>query len=144
MEEMLANNVILLLARILLSAIFIMAGGQKLGDIAGTADYIASGDLPAPTALAWLSGLFEIVAGLSILTGFQTRLAAYGLAAFCVALAFIFHTSAVNIPDFPAGANAMLTVTNQIMMFKNFAIAGGFLALSIAGPGAWSIDAWRK
>jgi putative oxidoreductase len=137
------NNLLLLAARILLSAVFLGAGVDKFSNIAGTAGYIASVGLPAPTALAWLSGAFEVLAGLAILIGFQTKLASWALAAFCVVLALLFHTSPINIPDFPEGANAMLTQFNQIMLFKNLAIAGGFLALSIAGPGAWSVDGRR-
>ena len=85
-----SNNLILLLARILLAAIFLVSGALRLGDIAGNAGYIASAGLPAPTALAWISGIFEVLASLSLLIGFKTRYAAYGLAAFCVATAFFF------------------------------------------------------
>jgi putative oxidoreductase len=30
-----------------------------------------------------------------------------------------------------------------IQLQKNVAMAGGFLALALLGPGAWSLDAWR-
>jgi putative oxidoreductase len=32
---------------------------------------------------------------------------------------------------------------NQIMMYKNLGLAGGFLALAGAGAGAWSVDGRR-
>lgn len=137
------NGFILLAARILLAALFIVSGVFKFVDIPGTTGYIAAYGLPMPMILAWLSGIFETVAGLAILVGFQTTLVSYALAAFCIVLAFIFHTSPINIPDFPEGANAMLTQFNQVMLLKNLAIAGGFLALAIAGPGAISIDGRR-
>ena len=137
------NNLILLAGRVLLSAIFIISGLAKFGDIAGTSGYIASVGLPAPTALAWLSALFETVAGLAILTGFFTRYASWLLAAFCVVAGLLFHSGAIAIPNFPDAANAMLSQFNQIMLMKNFAIAGGFLALAMAGPGALSLDARR-
>ncbi|GIL01687.1 MAG: membrane protein [Alphaproteobacteria bacterium] len=137
------SNVILLVARVLLSAIFIAAGVEKFGNIAGTAGYIASVGLPAPTALAWLSGIFETVTGIAILVGFMTRYAAWALAAFCAFTAVMFHAGPINISDFPAAANGMLTSMNQIMMMKNLALAGGFLVLSVAGAGAWSVDARR-
>ena len=137
------RNIVLLVARVLLSAIFIAAGVEKFGNIAGTAGYIASVGLPAPTALAWLSGIFETVTGIAILVGFMTRYAAWALAAFCVFTAVMFHSGPINIPDFPAAANGMLTMMNQIMMMKNLALAGGFLVLSVAGAGAWSVDARR-
>ena len=124
------NNLILLVARLLLSFMFIMAGLSKFGDIAGTAGYIGSVGLPAPTALAWLSGLFEALVGPAILVGFQTRIAAWLLAACCVFTGFMFHYAPAD----------MMQMT---MMMKNLTIAGGLLALSVAGAGAWSIDARR-
>ena len=42
-----SSSVTLLIARALLSAIFIMAGLQKFGGIEGTAGYIGSVGLPA-------------------------------------------------------------------------------------------------
>ncbi len=124
------NNVVLLVARVLLSFMFIMAGLQKFGDIAGTAGYIGSVGLPAGTLLAWLAAIFETLAGIAILVGFQTRAAAWALAVFCVFAAVVFH----YIP-----ADMM-----QMMIFsKNVTIAGGFLALAVAGAGAYSVDARR-
>ena len=124
------NNVILLVARILLSIMFIMAGLQKFGDIGGTAGYISSVGLPAGTVLAVLSGLLEVVGGIAILIGFKTRILSYLLAAFCALAALLFHA---NFAD----------MTQMLFFMKNFTIAGGFLALSVAGAGAYSVDARR-
>jgi putative oxidoreductase len=131
LEGFMSNHVILLVARVLLAAIFILAGAGKFGDIAGTAGYIASVGLPAPGALAWLSGAFEVLAGLAVLAGFRTKYAALALAAFCVFTAVFFHA---NFAD----------QIQMIMFLKNLAIAGGLLALSVAGPGSWSLDARRN
>jgi putative oxidoreductase len=125
------NNLLLLVARILLSVMFIMAGFQKFGDLAGTAGYISSVGLPAGSLLAPLSGALELLAGLAVLVGFQTRIASWLLAAFCVVAALFFH----YVPG------DMM----QMMIFsKDIAIAGGFLALSVAGAGAWSVDGRRR
>ena len=94
-------------------------------------------------ALAYLAGIFELVAGIFILVGFQTRIAAYLLAAFSVFTALVFHSGSINVPDFPEGANGLLTVFNGLMMWKNITIAGGFLVLAAFGPGALSIDGRR-
>ena len=117
-----------LIARILLSIIFIMAGASKFGNIGGTAGYIASVGLPASTALAWLAAIFELVAGVMILVGFKTRLTAYALAAFCIFTAVVFH-------------NNFGELVQLIMFQKNIAIAGGFLLLAAVGAGSKSIDA---
>ena len=125
------NATVLLIARILLAAIFILAGFSKLTAIDGTAGYISSVGLPFPTLLAWGTAFFEIIVGIAIAIGFQTRLAAYALAAFSVVSALIFHNNLGDQMQF-------------ILFMKNFAMAGGFLALSVAGAGALSLDAKRQ
>jgi len=119
-----------LLARILLSIMFILAGYAKLTGIAGTSGWFGSLGIPAPTAVAVLVGLLEFFGGLAILVGYQTRLAAIALAVFTVAASLVAHL------DF---SDQM-----QMLMFqKNMAITGGFLALAAFGAGALSIDGRR-
>ncbi|WP_242219808.1 DoxX family protein [Shinella zoogloeoides] len=137
------QHILVLAGRILLALMFITAGYPKLLDPSGTAGMISGAGLPAATLLAYLAGIFELVAGLFILVGFQTRIAAVLLAAFSVFTALVFHSGSINIPDFPEGANGLLTVFNGLMMWKNITIAGGFLVLAAFGPGALSIDGRR-
>ena len=125
-----SNSLILLVARILLSAIFIIAGLQKFGGIDGTAGYIGSVGLPAPMLLAWAAALFETLAGIAILAGFRTREAAWLLAAFCAFTGLVFHFQPSN-------------QMQMISFMKNLAIAGGFLVLAATGPGSLSVDARR-
>lgn len=137
------NNAIILVARILLSFMFIMSGFDKLVNPAGTAGMIAGAGLPAADLLAYAAGLFELVTGLAVLVGFQTKIAGWLLAVFCVFTGIVFHGSAINVPDFPAAANGWLTVLNQIMMMKNITLAGAYILLATFGPGAYSVDARR-
>ena len=137
------NNALLLAARILLSGMFVMSGFAKLVDPSQTAYMITGAGIPAATALAYLAGLFEVVAGLAVVVGFQTRIATLLLAAFSIFTALVFHSGAINIPGFSPEANGLLTVFNGLMMWKNISIAGGFLALAAAGAGAWSVDGYR-
>ncbi|MEL7429187.1 MAG: DoxX family protein [Pseudomonadota bacterium] len=124
------NSTLLLISRVLLALIFILAGLNKFGNIAGTAGYIGSVGLPMGTLLAWAAAIFEVVAGIAILIGFQTKLAAYALAAFCIVSGAIFHNNFGDQIQF-------------ILFMKNLAIAGGFLALAVSGPGSISVDAKR-
>lgn len=122
-----SSNLILLIARILLSSIFLLSGFGKLTDIGGTAAYFANYHLPAPTATAVIVGLIELLGGLAIILGFRTRIAAWVLGIFCIATALVAHT---NFSDM-----------GQLINFqKNLAMCGGFLALAMIGAGAWSID----
>lgn len=117
-----------LAARILLALIFIIAGWGKLGaGYAGTQQYMAS--MGVAGALLPLVIFAELGGGLGILFGALTRLAAGGLAVFCILSALFFHTDFANQMQF-------------IMFMKNLAIAGGMLALVAHGAGAWSLDAW--
>lgn len=124
------NNFALLVARVLLAALFLLTGFGMLSAPGGTAGYFASIGLPAPLLTVWLVIALKVLGGVAILAGFQTRYAAYAIAAFCVATAFVGHF------DF---ADQM----QMTSFFKNIGLAGGFLALSVAGPGAWSLDARR-
>lgn len=114
-----------LVARILIGALFLMAGIGKLGDVAGFTGFLTSGGLPA--ILAWPSILFEIILGATIIVGFQTRVMALLGAGFCVVAALLYHFD-------PADQMQMT------MFLKNLAIAGGFLLLAANGPGALAID----
>jgi putative oxidoreductase len=116
----------LLVARILLGLLFVLAGVGKLGDVAGFGGYMASGGVPA--ALAWPVVLFEIGAGLALIAGVFTRPAALALAGFCVLSGLLYHFD-------PADQMQMT------QLLKNLALAGGYLALFVTGPGALSLDA---
>lgn len=121
---------IVLVGRILLSIIFILAGFGKITALGGTAGYFGSMGLPMPMVTAVVVALVELLGGIAILVGFQTRIVSYVLALFCVATAFVAHF------DF---ADQMQAINFQ----KNLAMAGGFLVLAAYGAGALSIDARR-
>lgn len=123
----------LLVARLLLSFIFILSGFGKLGDIAGNMAYVESGGLPG--FFLYPAIALEIGAGIAVLVGWQTALAALALAAFTILAGILYHYIPAQSLD---GFEAMM----QIISFnKNLAIAGGLTALAVAGPGAWSVEA---
>ncbi|MHA3978691.1 DoxX family protein [Halovulum sp. GXIMD14794] len=120
------------LARILLAFMFIVSGWGKLGDPAGTAAYIESGGLPG--ILVWPTIALELVGGIFILVGFQTRITAFLLAGFSVVAGVLFH----YVPA--QSAEGMAQMMQMIMFNKNLSIAGGFLALVAFGAGPLSVD----
>ena len=129
-------NAALLGARLLLSFLFLASGLSALGDIAGTTAYFSSLGCPAPTLVAWLTCLFELAAGVLVVIGFGTRAAALLLAAFSIAAGFLGHFG-------QGGGDATLALMHSQALMKDIAIGGGFLALAVAGAGAWSVDARR-
>ncbi len=113
------------LGRLFIAAIFINAGISKISGYAGTQAYMESQGVPG--ALLPLVILVEVVGGLAVVAGWQTRIAAFLLTGFTLLSALLFHL------DF---ANQM----QAIMFMKNVAIAGGLLFLVAHGAGAYSID----
>lgn len=124
--------IIPLIARVLLAAIFILAGVNKILSFAGTTAYIASKGLPVPEAIAALTILLELVGGILLVIGFKTRIVALLIALFCIAAAVIFHPFWTM-----QGAAGNL---HQIMFLKNLAIAGGMFLLVYYGAGPVAID----
>ncbi len=130
-----ALNTFDLVGRLLLVALFLPAGIGKLTGFSGTVGYIASVGLPLPTLGAALAAVVEIAGGLALLFGFGTRIAALVLAAFTLVASFFFHAYWAVPAD--------QAFVQQLMFFKNIAIAGGLLTLAAHGAGAWSLDARR-
>jgi putative oxidoreductase len=75
------TNISMLSARAMLAVVFIMAGFSKIGaGYAGTQAYMESVGLPGLLLPAVIA--LEILGGIAILIGFQTRIAALLLAGF--------------------------------------------------------------
>jgi putative oxidoreductase len=119
------------LGRLLIALIFVMSGLSKIAAPAQTIAYIQSSGAPfAPAAFA-IAVIVEVIGGLALLAGYQTRLTAGTLAIFTLATAVLFHN---NLAD-----------QNQMIHFlKNIAITGGLLQVVAFGAGAFSIDNRRK
>ncbi len=119
------DKYITLAGRILLAHIFILSGINKIIGYSGTTAYMEAmgvSDMLLPLVIA-----LQITAGVTLFIGWQTRWAAYALAAFCIVAAIIFHT---NFAD----------QMQMILFTKNLAIAGGLLLLVVNGAGALSLD----
>lgn len=123
------NSAVLLVARLMLAAIFIQSGYNKIIGYEGSAAYMQAAGVPGqllPLVIA-----VELGGGILIALGWYTRLMAFLLAGFTLAAAVLFH--------FKVGDR------NQMIHFmKNIAIAGGFLSLVANGAGRWSIDGRSK
>ena len=122
-------HIIEIFGRIFLSAVFLIAGANKIFNYEGTTTYMESFGVPGFLYIPAI--ILEILFPLLIVIGYQTKISALIMAIFSVSLAIIFHT------DF---SNQM-----QVMSFlKNFAITGGFIIIFVNGPSRWSIDYMLK
>lgn len=114
-----------LLARILLSAIFLKSGIEKVLDPISTQKYMAAKGLPFPGFLLAATILVLIVGSLSILLGYQARWGALLLIGFLIPATLVFHT---NFPE------------EEISFFKNLGLMGGLFMIVAYGSGFYSID----
>jgi putative oxidoreductase len=119
------------LGRVLIALIFVMSGLSKIAAPAATIAYIQSAGAPLPQVAFAVAVTIEVVGGLALIVGFQTRLTAAGLAVFTLATAVLFH-------------NNMADQNQMIHFLKNVAITGGLLQVIAFGAGAFSFDSRRK
>jgi putative oxidoreductase len=116
---------------VLISLIFLLSGLSKLSAPAMTIGYIEAVGLPFPTLAFATALVVEIIGGLALVFGYQTRIVAAGLAVFSVATALSFHNDLADQNQF-------------IHFFKNIAMAGGLLNVVAFGAGKFSIDGRRR
>ena len=123
------TNLIDLLGRILISALFLISAYNKIFSIDGSMSWMEGFGVPG-FLLYPVIGL-EIVLPLFVIFGYKARLAASLLALFCLSTAFIFH---LNFED----------PMQKILFFKNIGLAGGFLFIVANGTKNWSVEKRKK
>jgi putative oxidoreductase len=129
------NSSAALVGRVMLAAMFVLAGISKIGGFDGTVAYIASKGLPLPVVAAAGTVLLEIAGGLALIIGWRARWAALALAVFTVVASVIFHAYWAM----PVEEQRM----QQLMFMKNMAVTGGLLMVFALGAGRFSLDGRR-
>ena len=119
------TNILDLVGRILISALFLLNGVFKISNYDGTVDWMESFGIPGILIIPAI--ILEIVGPILIMLGYKAKIAAALLGLFCIATAFIFHN------DF----------SDQMQLgsfLKNIALAGGFLFILVNGTKNFSLD----
>jgi putative oxidoreductase len=124
-----------LIGRILMSAVFLVFGFLKITTFHFYVGMAAGKGMPLPTLAIAGAICFEVLGGLAILTGFQTRLVSWILFVYLIPTTLIFH-------NFWADQGA-LRAAMMTHFYKNLAIMGGLLFLAQLGGGQYSVDASR-
>jgi len=126
------ENVLNLLGRIAIAALFLPAGINKLMGMEGATGYFASLGLPAVAILVWVVIAIEVLGGVALILGYRTRLVAIALAVFTLLASIAGHAF------WAAPVDAAFIA--QLLFFKNIAVIGGLLVLASSGAGSISID----
>ena len=119
------TNILDLVARILISALFLLNGVFKISNYDGTVGWMEGFGIPGILIIPAI--ILEIVGPILIILGYKAKIAAGFLSLFCITTAFIFHN------DF----------SDQMQLgsfLKNIALAGGFLFIFINGTKDFSLD----
>ncbi|HWM43443.1 MAG TPA: DoxX family protein [Burkholderiales bacterium] len=130
------NAPMLLTGRILLAALFLVAGTRKLMAVAGTAGYFGKLGFPMPEVLVWVVIVVEIGGALLLILGWHARKAAWLLMLFTLIATFAAHRF--------WEVDAAQYVNQMNHFLKNLAIVGGLLFVAAAGAGSASLDARRR
>ena len=121
-----AQDLAALVGRVMMSALFLWGGFANLTAAERIDAYFSSLGLRFPDLVRLFAVAVELSGGLAVLFGFQARLAAAGLAVWCIVTALVGHT---NFADADA----------QIQFMKNVAMSGGFIFIAAFGPGAYAL-----
>jgi putative oxidoreductase len=124
-----------LIARLLLSAEFLIAVNGKITGWDGQAAYMAAHGMRfIPPLLGAALGI-ELVGSICLITGFGARIAA--------AIMFVYlGIVSVELHNFWAKSGASAGM-NQTEFFKNMGMMGGLLMMAVYGPGVWALGTSR-
>ena len=123
------SNVLDLIGRILISALFLISAYNKIFNLNGSMGWMEGFGVPG--FLIFPAIAIEIILPVLVIVGYQARIAAGLLAIFCLATAFIFHFNFSDQVQFTS-------------FLKNIGLAGGFLFIVANGTKDWAVDREKK
>lgn len=129
-----AMDYVVLLGRVLYSAIFLMASFGHFSPQAIA--YAGAEGAPLASVTVPATGVLALAGGLSVLVGYRARIGAWLLVAFLAPVTVLMH-------DFWAVADAMAAQMQQAMFMKNLSMLGGALLIASFGAGRLSVDGKR-
>jgi putative oxidoreductase len=125
-------KLIVLLGRILYSAIFISGGLDNLTNAKAVA-YAASAGVPMPSILVPLAGVLALLGGLSILFGYKAKWGAWMIVAFLIPVTFMMHA-------FWTVTDPQMQMMQTINFSKNLSMLGGAFLITYFGAGPLSME----
>ena len=122
-------NVLDLIGRILISALFLVSAVNKILNLDGSMSWMEGFGIPG--FLIFPAIVIEVILPILVIVGYQARIAAGILAIFFLTTAFLFHFDFSN-------------QTQLVSFLKNIGLAGGFLFIVANGTKDWAVDREKK
>src|SRR3989344_1410813 len=115
--------------RILTGLLFLPAGLMKLMDPAGITGMLTGLGFPAPSFLAWVLLLSEIIFGASLILGWKTKYTVWP-----PVIVLLVATLTVALPG------ALENPMGWINVLFHLLGIGAFISIFLDGPGAWAVS----
>jgi putative oxidoreductase len=126
------EDILQLVARVLLSWMFLQSAYAHFTQVKGMAGYARSAGVPLPEVAVVGTGILLLAGGLSLLLGFHPRIGAGLLFVFLVVVAFWMH-------GFWGVTDPMQRGAQRAQFWKNITIAGAMLWIIANTSWPWPV-----
>jgi putative oxidoreductase len=125
-----SENAALLVGRLLIAALFLPSGFNKLMSFSAFAASLAAKGLPYPTLIAGVLVAAEFLGPLALIIGLWPRWTALALIGFTAATLWLTYGKSL--------VGLVFRPRQNVDFFQNLAVIGGLLIYFACGPGVWS------
>lgn len=125
-----------LVGRLMIAIVFLLSAWGKLTGFDATAGEMAGRGMPMPQALLVAGIAIELIGGVLLIIGWQTRWAAFALAVFLTVASLYFHDYWSYPPE------QVRDQRNHFM--KNVGFVGGLIFILGMGAGPLALDNRRR
>jgi putative oxidoreductase len=125
-----SEDAALLFGRLLIAALFLPSGFNKLMTFSAYAASLAAKGLPYPTLVAGVLVAAEFLDPLALIIGLWPRWTPLALIGFTAATLWLTYGRSV--------IESVLRPRQNVDFFQNLAVIGGLLIYFACGPGVWS------
>jgi putative oxidoreductase len=129
------NCLLNFIARVLIAAIFLFGAAGKFFNYEHMGAYMQTKGLTNIPVLLYIAAFVELFAGIALIIGYRTKLAAFVLFLFLIPVTYIMH-------DF-WNLQGQEQMQNLVHFFCNLAIAGGLLLIMSSNSGKNSSESNR-
>ncbi len=128
------RNVLILIVRVCLSAVFLYSGIDKLVCWDNGMRFCIRHKMPQPRVVLAATAVIHIAGGMMVLLGVMAREGAVMLLLFTIIATWWVHN--------PIGLKGEDFRRELMTSLEHLAIVGGLLLLAVTGPGAFAIRSW--